>query len=101
MAGEPKKVGNVANLTMAGKGRKKGVPNKNTTMLKDALLEAATRAGNREGREGLVGYLEKQAIEQPTAFLPLLGKVLPLQLTGADGGAIQITKIELVGVAAR
>ncbi|WP_375666724.1 hypothetical protein [Bartonella sp. TT121SHDZB] len=35
-------------------------------------------------------YLEKQAIRCPAAYLALLGKVLPLQVTGEDGGAIKI-----------
>jgi hypothetical protein len=70
-----------------GPGRPKGVPNKNTTLLKDAILAAATQAG---GKEGLVGYLAKQATENPQSFLPLLGKVLPLQLAGDDGGPLQI-----------
>ena len=63
-----------------GKGRKKGVPNKTTALLKDALLQAAMQAG---GPEGLVGYLEIQARENPGPFLALLGKVLPLQFAGA------------------
>lgn len=79
-----------------GPGRRKGVPNKNTTLLKDALLQAAANAG---GKEGLVGYLTTQATANPQSFLPLLGKVLPMQITGEDGGAVRVaTRIELVGV---
>lgn len=70
-----------------GPGRPKGVPNKNTTLLKDAILAAATKAG---GKSGLVGYLTAQATANPQSFLPLLGKVLPMQLTGDGGGALQI-----------
>src|SRR5262249_57884497 len=33
--------------------------------------------------------LEKQADENPTAFLTLVGKIIPLQVTGNDGGPIQ------------
>ncbi|WP_375654711.1 MULTISPECIES: hypothetical protein [unclassified Bartonella] len=41
-------------------------------------------------------YLEKQAMECPAAYLALLGKVLPLQVTGEDGGAIKvITRVEI------
>lgn len=86
----------IANLTNAGQGRKKGVPNKTTALLKDAILRAAEKAG---GKDGLVGYLTEQAVKNPQSFLPLLGKVLPLQLTGEDGGPIKVTRIELVGVA--
>lgn len=82
------------NLTNAGKGRPKGVPNKTTAMLKDALLEAAAKAG---GKAGLVGYLTKQANENPQSFLPLLGKVLPMQVTGEGGGPI-VTRIEMIAV---
>lgn len=79
----------------AGKGRKKGVPNKTTALLKDAILQAAASAG---GKEGLVGYLTAQAQDNPQSFLPLLGKVLPLQVTGEDGGPIRITRVELVAL---
>jgi hypothetical protein len=70
-----------------GPGRPKGVPNKSTTLLKDAILQAAHNAG---GEKGLVGYLTAQATASPQSFLPLLGKVLPMQVTGEDGGPIQI-----------
>lgn len=69
-------------------GRPKGVPNKATALLKDAILMAASNAG---GKAGLVGYLETQAKENPGPFMALLGKVLPMQLTGANGDAIHIT----------
>jgi hypothetical protein len=70
-----------------GKGRKKGVPNKTTGLLKDALLQAAIQAGG--GNDGLVTYLTEQAIKNPGPFLTLLGKVLPLQV-GGDGEPIKI-----------
>ena len=63
-----------------GKGRKKGVPNKTTALLKDAILQAAGEAG---GTAGLVGYLKQQATDNPGPFMGLLGKVLP---TVHDGG---------------
>lgn len=69
-----------------GPGRPKGAPNKTTALLKDAILQAATKAGDGD----MVAYLEKQAKETPASFLTLLGKVLPMQLTGEDGGAIQV-----------
>ncbi len=70
-----------------GPGRPKGVPNKTTTLLKDAILKAAAGAG---GREGLVGYLTEQAKDNPGPFMALLGKVLPLQVTGENGGPIPV-----------
>ena len=78
----------------AGPGRKKGVPNKNTTQLKEALLEAATVAG---GNEGLVGYLTQQAKLNPGLFMGLLGKVLPLQVQGdPENPLAMITRVELI-----
>lgn len=71
-------------------GRKKGTPNKTTALLKDAILQAATLAG---GRDGLVGYLHVQATENPGPFMSLLGKVLPMQVTGPDDGPVQMPVI--------
>ena len=71
----------------AGPGRPKGVPNKNTTILKDAVLRAAAAAG---GKGGLEGYLTLQAIENPGPFLSLLGKVLPMQVEGNLGVTVVI-----------
>ena len=66
------------------------MPNKATALLKDAILRAAEEAG---GPEGLVGYLQQQAIDNPGPFMALLGKVLPLQLTGENGGPIQTEEV--------
>ncbi|WP_139413110.1 hypothetical protein [Bartonella mastomydis] len=80
----------------AGKGRVKGVQNKNTRLLKEAIIKAAELAGNEYGNEGLVSYLKKQAVKCPAAYLALLGKVLPLQVTGENGGAINmIGRVEI------
>lgn len=67
-------------------GRKKGTPNKTTALLKDAILLAAQNAG---GPEGIAGYLEGQAKQNPGPFMALLGKVLPMQVTGENGGPIK------------
>lgn len=76
----------------AGKGRKKGVPNKATKAIKEMILQALDEAHP----DGGVEYLKRQANEQPVAFMGLLAKVLPMQLTGEDGGAIQVTAIRWV-----
>lgn len=70
----------------AGKGRKKGVPNKVTGALKDMILQALNGAGG-------VAYLQRQAKESPAAFLTLVGKVLPMQVTGAGGDGPVITRV--------
>jgi len=75
----------------AGKGRKAGVPNKTTAALKDAILAAAAQSGgDLKGKGGLIGYLKRVADEDVKAFSGLLGKVLPLQITGEGGGPVVI-----------
>jgi hypothetical protein len=72
-------------------GRSKGTPNKMTRELKEAILQAAERAGeDGKGKGKLVGYLTRVAREDVKAFAGLLGKVLPLQISGEGGGAINI-----------
>ncbi len=61
----------------AGKGRKKGSKNKATAALKDLILQALANAGG-------VAYLQAQAKANPTAFMSLVGRVLPLQVK--EGG---------------
>ena len=64
-----------------------GAPNKISTMIKDAALKAAEIAGGG-GPDGLVNYLVIQAEKNPGPFLALLGKVLPMQVSGEGGGNI-------------
>lgn len=67
----------------AGKGRLKGTPNKATKALKDMILAALDTKGGAD-------YLAKQAEENPTAFMTLLGKVLPLQVAGSLDATITV-----------
>jgi hypothetical protein len=53
--------------------------------LKSMILSAAERAG---GEGGAVAYLSAQATENPTAFLALLGKLVPLTAEGETGSLI-------------
>lgn len=54
-------------------GRPKGTKNKATAALKDMILQALSNAGGTR-------YLQQQAKKNPTAFLTLVGRVLPLQV---------------------
>jgi len=86
-----KQVKTAAKPPAAGKGRVKGTPNKTTALLKDAIIRAAEAAGeDKSGKDGLIGYCTFLAKEEPKAFAQLLGKVLPMQVTGEDGGAVQV-----------
>lgn len=80
---------NVIGKGKAGPGRPKGSVNKTTALIKDAIIQAAQNAG---GEEGMVGYLQKQALENPGPFMALLGKVLPTQVEGTgNNGAIVVS----------
>lgn len=61
----------------SGRGKRKGRPNKITASLKEMILAALDGVGGQ-------AYLEAQAKAQPSIFLTLVGKVLPLQV-GVDG----------------
>lgn len=74
-------------------GRPKGAQNKTTALLKDAILKAAEQAGDGD----MVEYLTVQARINPGPFMALLGKVLPMQITGDPDNPLRtITRIELV-----
>ena len=62
------------------KGRKKGVPTRNTALLREMILGALDEAGG-------VAYLKARALDTPGPFLSLVGKVLPLQL-GPESGRL-------------
>lgn len=64
-------------------GSRKGIPNKTTGALKEAILRAAELSGrDSKGKDGLVGYLRRVADEDVKAFSGLLGKVLPMTVEG-------------------
>lgn len=87
MSEEPKVGKNMGN---AGKGRPKGSPNKTTAILKDAILQAATNAGGGD----MVSYLQRQAEENPGPFMSLLGKVLPMTVTGDKDNPLTVAIVE-------
>ena len=77
----------------AGKGRAVGSQNKVTSDVKAMILGALNKAGGEE-------YLFKQAVQSPAAFLTLIGKVLPTQLTGLNDGAMEL-KVTMTPAAVR
>jgi len=65
------------NLPGPGPGRPKGVPNKNTGLIREMIAQALDQAGG-------VDYLLDCAKDPKTksAFLGLVGKVMPVQVIG-------------------
>ncbi len=72
----------------AGKGRKPGSQNKVTKALKEQIL------GALEAKDGQA-WFEARMDDQPAAFMALLGKILPSEMTATlqnpDGGPFSIT----------
>lgn len=64
-------------------GRKRGTPNKITSDIKEMIIGALKAKGGQQ-------YLERAAEKNMRAFLALVGKVLPMQITGEGGGALII-----------
>lgn len=73
-----------------GPGRPKGVPNKTTTLAKQAILDAFDKLG---GTDALVKWAQTDDDHLKAFYTQIWPKVLPLQVTGEDGGAI-IHRIE-------
>ena len=78
---------NFGNLPGPGPGRPAGVPNKTTKALKEMILGALDGVGGEE-------YLMAQAKDLPSAFLTLIGNVLPTTLQG-DPNAPLATVMEV------
>lgn len=66
-----------------GAGRPKGAVDKGNALIRELIVGALNNLGGSK-------YLESTAKSHPAAFLSLLGKVMPVQLEGANGGAIQV-----------
>ena len=81
--------------TLNPKGRPPG-PTLPTLILRDALVLAAQRAGG-DGPEGLVNYLQGVATTHPAAFMPVLARVLPLQIEARGSGHVTIEIIKRFG----
>lgn len=80
------KVGNKSNRggKRPNSGRKKGVPNKLTQSIREAIEASFDKVGGAD-------YLAKMAMENPSAYMVLLGKVLPAHMNiQTDTGPIEL-----------
>jgi hypothetical protein len=66
-----------------GKGRPAGSPNVSTAALKDMILGALSDVGGQK-------YLAQQAIDNPSAFMSLIGRVLPKDVAVTGVMSIQV-----------
>jgi hypothetical protein len=66
-----------------GQGRPKGVLNKNNQQIRDIIIQTLDNLGGTE-------YLMEVARSHPAAFMSLIGKTMPLQVTGDGGGPMKL-----------
>lgn len=71
----------------AGKGRKKGVPNKQTVAVKDAIAAAAEALG---GPARLAAWAKEDPANERVFWGTIYPKLLPLQVSGEGGGPLQL-----------
>lgn len=79
MRGKPN---NTTKFGPGNPGKPKGALNHTTKALKDMILGALDDNGGQK-------YLSERAKDQPGPFMALLGKVLPTQITGENGGPVK------------
>ncbi len=81
--------GKPENLTNAGKGRVKGVPNKTTQLAKEAIAQVAEGLG---GVQRMIAWAKEDEANERVFWASIYTKLIPVQteISGKDGGAIEI-----------
>ena len=64
-------------------GRKKGTPNKVTATVREGLETVFHALGGAD-------HMTAWAKENPTEFYKLLSKLIPVQVTGEEGGPVEL-----------
>ena len=98
-----------------GSGRQKGTPNKMSKLMKESIILAEERQGEmmvqkiygdskdeadqrfveEAKKDGMTAYLQLQAEKNPTAFMTLMGKVLPMQVNAeVAGDVVHVVKLK-------
>lgn len=67
----------------AGKGRVKGVPNKATVAMKEAIMHVYAALQDKNGKDH--GHFVDWAVDNPTEFYKLAAKLIPVQLDHSGG----------------
>lgn len=78
-----------------GPGRPKGSQNKATRAVKDAILDAADALG---GTARLAEWAKEDPKNEATFWASIYTKVLPKELTGAEGSDLFPREVRVIGV---
>lgn len=90
MADIPK---NTGKFGKGNPGKPKGATSKTTRTAKEAIAIAADKLG---GADRLVAWAQEDPLNERAFWSSIYPKLLPLQVTGEDGGPVQIVRIERV-----
>ena len=71
-------------------GRPRGVPNKFTGELKEAILAGV----NGSHRLGVSGFVLKLSLDTPTSAAALLGRLIPVSMVGTLDGTIIVRHVD-------
>src|ERR1700729_615231 len=69
-----------------GPGRPRGVPNKFTGELKEAILAGV----NGSNKQGVAGFVLDLSVDTPTSAAALLGRLIPVSMVGTLDGKIVV-----------
>lgn len=79
-------------------GRPKGSVNKTTAAAKDVIAQAASELG---GKDRLIAWAREDPANERVFWGTIFPKLLPLQVSGEGGGAVQVIIERFAGIEAK
>jgi hypothetical protein len=73
-----------------GPGRPRGVPNKFSGDLKEAILAGV----NGSNEQGVAGFVLDLALDTPTSAAALLGRLIPVSMAGTLGATLTVRHVD-------
>jgi hypothetical protein len=89
---KPKRKANKGSFTKErpGPGRPRGVPNKFTGELKEAILAGV----NGSNEQGVAGFVLDLSLNTPTSAAALLGRLIPVSMAGTLDGTLTVRHVD-------
>jgi hypothetical protein len=88
--GRPATKGSFKKGCAPGPGRPRGVPNKFTGDLKEAILAGV----NGSNEQGVAGFVLDLSLDTPTSAAALLGRLIPVNMAGALDGTLIVRHVD-------